>query len=85
MTADEYKDFLNQVDKEIDNITSDIKKNGGYVIRNNDVVQLPYSKLTKDEIAEMTKEMITEATAKIRKEKFKTDEETDEYIEKSAI
>jgi len=85
MTEDEYKDFLNQVDKEIDNITSDIKKNGGYVIRNKEVVQLPYSKLTKDEIAEMTKEMITEATAQIRKEKFKTDEETDEYIEKSTI
>ena len=43
------------------------------------------AKLTKDEIAEMTKEMITEATAQIRKEKFKTDEETDEYIEKSTI
>jgi len=85
MTKDEYKDFLNQVDKEIDNITSDIKKNGGYVIRDKEVVQLPYSKLTKDEIAEMTKEMITEATAQIRKEKFKTDEETDEYIEKSTI
>jgi len=85
MTEDEYKDFLNQVDKEIDNITSDIKKNGGYVIRNNDVVQLSYPQLTKDEVSEMTKEMITEATAKIRKEKFKTDEETDEYIEKSAL
>lgn len=85
MTTDEYKDFLNQVDKEVESITSDIKKNGGYVIRNKKIVQLPYSKLTKDEIAEMTKEMITEATAQIRKDKFKTDEETREYTEKSTL
>ena len=81
MTPDEYKDFLTKIDKDTENIISDLKAKGEYVIRGKEIVELPYSKLTQKEIQDITKERITKATTKIRKEKFKTDEQTDEQIE----
>jgi len=85
MTDDEVKDFMKDVDKETENIISDLKKNGSYAIRNNEIKEVSYSQLKPEEIRQIVKEKVSAATTKIRKEKFKTDETTEEYEVKKAL
>lgn len=83
MTDDEYKAFLKDTDKAIEDEIEDLKKNGDYVIRNGKLSdgKIPYVSLKDKEIADILKKRISDRIAKIRVATFKTDEKTeDDYI-----